>query len=274
MRDAPRRFTDSTIALSAREGLSGFPDPDVELSHPFRQRPARHFIVTHGRSGSSLLAALLDDCGADFGSASSHGGDTFKQHWESRTLERAIRCANNANRLFEPAMDGGRRIAYRFWRSRAKHHLRGGLKRTPYSKNRWNTTILPLVEQLGWRPVLIISYRAPAEVAMSDMLQLKNAASTFLPMIMKVYVDSLYSLQRYGGVVIDHSELIDPRSEGWAHGLSAITGFAPSRLLDARNRLLQPARPRPAPNVWVPPELESIAAMLGDRRNRPLAPSV
>lgn len=158
--------------------------------------------------------------------------------------------------------------------ARAKHHLGGGLKRTPYSKNRGNTTILPLVEQLGWRPVLIISYRSPAEVAMSDMLQLKNAASTFLPMIMKVYVDSLYSLQRYGGVVIDHAELVDPRSEGWAHGLSTITGFAPSRLLDARNRPLQPARPRPTPNVWAPPELESIAAMLGERRNRPLAPSV
>ncbi len=41
-----------------------------------------------------------------------------KQHWESRTLKRAIRCANNANRAVELAMDGGRRIAYRFWRAR------------------------------------------------------------------------------------------------------------------------------------------------------------
>jgi hypothetical protein len=273
MRDSRGPFGDSTIALSAREALSGFPDPDQDLTHPFRQRPARHFIVTHGRSGSSLLAAILEDCGADFGKA-SRGGDTFKEHWENRTLERAIRCAHNANRLFEPGMDGGRRMAYRFWRSRAKHLLRSGLKATPYSKNRWNTTILPLAEQLGWRPVLVISYRAPGEVAMSDMLQLKNAASTFLPMIMKVYVDSLYSLQRYGGVVVDHSELIDVRSEAWAHGLAAVTGFAPSALLDSRNRLLRPGPPRPAPNVWVPPELESIAAMLGERRNRPLGPSV
>ena len=171
-------------------------------------------------------------------------------------------------------MDGGPRLAYRFWRSRAKRWLRSGLKDAPYSKNCWNTAILPLVEQLGWRPVLIIAYRSPAGAAMSDMLHLKNAASTFLPMIMKVCVDSLYAMERYGGVVVDHGELTDLRSEAWAHGLAAITGFAPSGLLDARNHLLQPARPRPAPNVWVPPELESIAAMLGERRNRPLAPSV
>ena len=58
---------------------------------------------------------------ADFGKASSRGRDTFKNHWEDRTLERAIRCANNANRLFEAGMDGGRRMAYRYWRSRSKH---------------------------------------------------------------------------------------------------------------------------------------------------------
>ena len=218
-----------------------------------------------------MLAAILDACGADFGAASSQGADTLQQHWESRTLERAIRCANNTpTDYLSPAW-----MADDAWPIGSGAHAPSACCATalgtrPYSKNRWNTKILQLVEQLGWRPVLIISYRSPAEVAMSDMLQLKDAASTFLPMIMKVYVDSLYSLQRYGGVVIDHGELTDPRSEAWAHGLAAITGFAPSGLLDARNHLLQPARPRPAPNVWVPPELESIAAMLGEQRNRPL----
>src|SRR5262249_50585117 len=88
----------------------------------------RYFIVTHGRSGSSLLAAILDGAGANFGSAHDRGGDTESDHWESHRIERAVRCAEEANQYFSPAMSGLRRAAYRFWRSRAKSLLKAGLR--------------------------------------------------------------------------------------------------------------------------------------------------
>lgn len=181
----------------------------------------RYFIVTHGRSGSSLLAAILDGCGADFGDACADDQDTERDHWESRQIDRAIRCAHKANRHFSPGMCGLGKLAYRYWRSRAKALLGEGLRDAPYSKNRWNSAVLPLVEQLNYQPVVIVSYRHPAEVALSDMRQLKNMPSTFMASITRTYCDALYALERYGGVVIDHADLVDPTNERWAFALEA-----------------------------------------------------
>lgn len=231
---------------------------------------ARYFIVTHGRSGSSLLAAILDGAGANFGSANDRGGDTESDHWESHRIERAIRCAEEANQYFSPAMSGLRRAAYRFWRSRAKSLLKAELKRTAYSKNRWNTAILPLVEKLGYRPVLIVSYRHPGEIALSDMRQLKTTPSALFPAMMRTFVDALYALERYGGVVIDHSELIDPVEEKWADALAEVTGFSARALLKSRKALLRPRPPHEESGVWLPGELRGVAQNLSSLRNKPL----
>ncbi|HVY88991.1 MAG TPA: hypothetical protein VG942_09005 [Hyphomonadaceae bacterium] len=227
----------------------------------------RYFIVTHGRSGSSFLAAILDFVGADFGSASFHGGDTDKQHWESRKIERAIRCAELANQNYAPAMSGLKRAGYRFWRSRAKALLRSGLHDAVYSKNRWNTSVLPLAEKLGYQPIPIVSYRHPAEIALSDMTQLKNTPSALFPTITRTFVDALYALERYGGVVIDHSELVNPAEEKWAHALGEVTGFPPRALLDARKLILKPKPPREDSGVWLPSELRAVAQNLSSMRN-------
>lgn len=258
-----------------RPGVERHPGANViNFTFPHHDRAlTRYFIVTHGRSGSTLLAAILSACEAPFGPECAKDSDTERDHWESHTIERAIRCAHNANEHFTPAMAGFRRATYRFWRSRAKSLLSRALRQAVFSKNRWNTTVLPLAEKLGYRPVPIISYRHPGEVALSDMNQLKNSASTFLPLIIRTYTDALYALERYGGVVIDHSELIDPSHERWAYALDAVTGIDADRLLKARNALLRPRRPRDQTDVWLPSELRALAQNLSSLRNRPLPPS-
>jgi hypothetical protein len=234
----------------------------------------RYFIVTHGRSGSSLLAAILATCGADFGASCAGDQDTERDHWENRKIDRAIRCAHAANDYFSPSMGGLTRVAYKYWRTRAKALLEAGLRDAAFSKNRWNAVVLPLVEQMNYRPIPIVSYRHPAEVALSDMSQLKNMPSTFMASISRTYLDALYALERYGGVVIDHAELTDPACDEWAYALDAITGLDAGALLVARDRLLKPKRlRRDAGSVWLPSELRSLAQNLLSLRNIPLPTS-
>lgn len=243
------------------------------IGHDIEHDRRRYFIVTHGRSGSSLLAAILEGCGADFGPDCAGDSDTERDHWESRQIDRAIRCAHNANRHFSPAMCGLGKAAYRYWRSRAKALLGVGLREARYSKNRWNAAILPLAEQMKYRPVVIVSYRHPAEVVLSDMRQLKNMPSTFMASITRTYLDALYALERYGGAVVDHADLVDPAREDWAFALEAVTGLEASRLLEARRRLLKPGRPRARDqSAWLPPDLRTVADSLASRRNRPVIP--
>jgi hypothetical protein len=241
-----------------------------EMVGPDRQR---YFIVTHGRSGSSLLAAILESCGADFGPGCAGDSDTERDHWESRRIDRAIRCAHRANRHFTPAMCGMGKAAYRYWRSRAKVLLRVELREARYSKNRWNTVVLPLAEHLGYRPVIIVSYRQPAEVVLSDMRQLKNMPSTFMASITQTYLDALYALGRYGGVVVDHAELVDPAREDWAFALEAVTGLEAGHLLAARRRLLKPVHARlEDQSAWLPSDLRTVAQCLASRRNLAVMP--
>jgi hypothetical protein len=228
----------------------------------------RYFIVTHGRSGSSFLSAILAECGASFGPSCAADVDTERDHWENPLIERAVRCAHNANQHFSPAMSGLGRVAYKYWRSRAKALLDAGLRDAAWSKNRWNAAILPLAELLGYRPVVIISYRHPAEVALSDMRQLKNMPSAFMSSITQTYVDALYALERYGGVVIDHAELMDAECDAWAIGLEAATGLDARQLTAVRDRKLrrrgEPAEPS---SVWLPSDLRAVSQNLISQRN-------
>ncbi len=264
----------AALIAQSFDSLPPLVEPDRDAMFPYRLRPQRTFIVTHGRSGSSLLSAILDRSGASFGPASDPGSDTFNQHWESRRIERAIRCALVANRHFQPGMSGLQRAAYRFWRSRAKRLLRSGLAEAPYSKNRWNTLILPLAEKLGYRPVVVVSHRRPSEVALSDMPQLKNAPSVYLPAMARTYADCLYSVVRYGGVVIDHEDLVDPANEDWAQPLADVTGLDAAALLAARRSLLRPRRSEPAPELWAPAEIERVARSLHAMRSQAIPATV
>jgi len=242
--------------------------PDVEHIYPFARRPPRYFIVSQGRSGSSLLAAILDDCGADFGPGAHDG------RWNSPEIDRAIRCAHLATRNFGPAASGLARAAYKFWRSKAKRLLRTALRDADFSKNHWSTSILPLVERLGYRPVMIVSWRNPAEVAVRDMVQLKNPPSTFMPAILQAYMDSFYSLVRYGGVVIDHADLTNPDAVDWAHALAQVTGLPARDLLSSRRRLLRRREPQPVADIWAQAEIESIAQSLAHLKNHPVPPAI
>jgi hypothetical protein len=254
--------------LGAGEPPTVLTHPDADHIYPYARRPARYFIVSQGRSGSSLLAAILEECGADFGPASDPG------NWNSREIDRAIRSAHIATRNFGPDASGLARTAYRFWRSRAKRLLRAALSQADFSRNRWSTSILPLVERLGYRPVMIVSYRNPAEVALGDMMQLKNPPSTFMPAMLQAYIDSFYSLARYGGVVIDHDDLTDCDAVDWAHALAQVTGLPARNLLSARRRLLRPDRSPAAPAIWVPAEIENIGNAIASLSNHPLPPSI
>lgn len=238
---------------------------------PVDQDSRRYFIVTHGRSGSSFLADILETCGANFGPGCRADRDSERDHWENRRIDRAVRCAHNANLYFSPAMAGSGRVAYRYWRSRAKALLGSSLRQAVWSKNRWNAVILPLAELLGYRPVVIVSYRNPAEVTLSDIRQLKNMPSAFMPSITKTYLDALYALERYGGVLIDHAHLMDPDADEWAIALEAATGLDAHALLVARDRKLKPRHPQnEAEGVWLPSELKAVSDQLLRLRNVPL----
>lgn len=89
--------------------------------------------------------------------------------------------------------------------------------------------------------------------------------------ITRTYLDALYALERYGGTVIDYSEMMDPDCDDWAFALEAITGFDAGELIKARKRLLKPRRfARDASAVWLPSDLRAVSQNLLSMRNIPV----
>src|SRR5215467_3555057 len=96
----------------------------------------RFFVVTAGRTGSSLLASILADAGADFSITAADDWDTARggsmEHPDIRTATRHF------GRAFElsPSKPRGliRRILWTYHRTMGKRYLKRALERAIYVK--------------------------------------------------------------------------------------------------------------------------------------------
>ena len=123
--------------------------------------PQKYFVVTVGRTGSSLLCAVMADAGAEFGMPVPDEWDPRRGVMENLKLRRA---AHHYRRAWD--IDNGRRVNFspalesKWRRYLARRCLRSALAQAQFFKGSDLDLIAQASFKLGYLPKLIVSYRA------------------------------------------------------------------------------------------------------------------
>jgi uncharacterized membrane protein YkvA (DUF1232 family) len=225
----------------------------------------RFFLVTPGRTGSTLLATILADAGADFCMASRDDWDIARGGWMEHSQ---IRSATNHFRLaFECSPNKPRgllsRILWTYHRTAGKRCLKQALQQAIYVKALHLDLAVPFAIKLGYFPQVIVSYRPFGEHALSFSQMVINwSADALAATYNRTYRNSLLLLHSYGGCVVSYADLTDRSSTEWATALGQITGLPADKLLASRDRRLSAIRPAEADPLILDETAErSIAAI-------------
>lgn len=203
----------------------------------------RVFILSSGRSGSTLLAAILADAGADFGMQVPERWDPGTGDLEHAELHRMGRWMQYAYEVSpdRPGLGVGRCL-WAFYRSMGKARLLRLLRAARYIKGEGaDFAVLPAFK-MGYFPTVVVSYRRFDEVAVSSGLMSGHSnLESLAKYYNRVYRNALLSLHIFGGCVVSHEQLTGAADTSWAVPLATATGLPADRLVSARNRRLKPS---------------------------------
>ncbi len=202
---------------------------------------ARYFIVSSGRCGSSFLAAILADAGADFGmpTPSDWTQDSGAlEHEDINYVSRQFRRAEYLLPRKRISLVAKYLIDIR--RSLGKKRARDVLRHIRYAKSDNLDLWIWHVTKMGYRPHLIISYRAFDKTARSFHVLRGTGLPHFAEGYCRTYENALLMLDVYGGCAISFEELVNLNETSWADALSRTTGIAATTLIECRNARLKP----------------------------------
>jgi len=234
----------------------------------------RYFIVNLGRCGSSLLAAVLADGGADFGLP-------VPDQWDPRTGQMESAAIKQAAHHYRRAYDIGQ--GRKFLISpvlEQKYRLRRGrslLRRALQAARFVKIGDLDLVVQpgfkLGYVPRVILSYRQfepmlPSLIVGRTHVGPGQLASEYV----RIYRQGLALLHAFGGCAIEYNELLRGDSRGWAEALSRITGFDAQGLIAARDARVN-GSPDPEDIEPLYPEADAVFRTMRTLSGHAVAPS-
>lgn len=236
----------------------------------------RVFVLTFGRSGSSLLCAILADAGGDFGLPVP---DTWDPRHGELELPAAKRAAHHMRRAFD--IDSGRRfllapgLEAKFRRRRARHYLGQALAAARYVKIGDLDLLVQMGFALGYTPRIVLNLRRFEDSLSSTLVGRKHLGPDELAAdYMRIGRQGLALMQTFGGCVVTYEDMLAGADGRWVDALAATTGLAADRLRTAiRKRVTAPRRaPLDAPGVY--PECASLHAALSALSGRSFAPSV
>jgi hypothetical protein len=222
--------------------------------------PERTLLVTTGRSGSSLLAAVMAAAGADFGVPLPESWGAGSGSMEHPLAQEAGRLARQAAAVQVPR---GRPSLLRYLADvrlhRAKARVRRLLAQVDTVKADNMDLWVPHVPKMGYAPRLVVPYRAPELVARSFLVQAKRNWPEVADEYARINANALLQLHTYGGCAVELDELTDPDRTAWADAVAAVAGLDRTALLTARQRLLSRSessaggsRDRAAEALWPP----------------------
>ncbi|WP_420349073.1 hypothetical protein [Pelagibius sp.] len=206
----------------------------------------RYFIINSGRCGSSLLAAILADSGADFGLPVPADWSQDEGALEHPDIDYVSRQFRRAAYLL-PRKRSSLLVKYQIdiRQSRAKKRARQVLSQVGYAKTdnldlwTWHVT------KMGYHPRIIVSYRDFAATARSFFILRGLHFHHFAENYSRTYENALMMLDVYGGCAVAFEEMVNPNETAWADALSQATGLPRDRLLHHRDERLKEGGGRP-----------------------------
>jgi hypothetical protein len=206
-----------------------------------RNASTRYFIVTLGRSGSSLLGAILADAGADF-------GITVPDEWDPRSGQMEGVAIKSAAHHYRRAYDIGEGRKYvlspaletKFHLRRGRRHLQRALRESRFLKIGDLDLVVQPTFKLGYRPRVILNYRQ-LEANLPSLLvgRTHTGPDQLAQEYVRIYRQGLMLVHTFGGCTVAYNELQDARVSTWADALAMTTGLDKQGLLHSREQRLK-----------------------------------
>lgn len=192
------------------------------------------------RCGSSLLAAILADAGADFGLSVPFDWSPDRgalEHPDIDYVSRQFRRAsyllsNKRSSLFVKYLIDIRR-------SLGKRRARRVLREVRYAKSDNLDLWIWHLTKMGYRPRIIVSFRNFAATARSFFVLRGVGLNQFAERYSRIYGNALLMLDVFGGCAVSFEELVDVNETAWAEALAQATSLPSDSLLHYRNERLK-----------------------------------
>jgi hypothetical protein len=205
-----------------------------QIDHDLR----RFFVISAGRTGSTLLSAILADAGAEFGMRPPSGWDRATGAMEHPDLLAACRRYAAADAI-SPAKPRGalRRYRWTLLRFLGKRRLRTGLAATRFVKVGHAHLLIRPVLKLGYFPSIVLSYRRFEDHAVSLGMMAANAnLDQLVEQYNRINKSALWLLNMFGGCVVGYEQLVDPADRRWVEALAEVANLPAGALSAARDR--------------------------------------
>jgi len=200
-------------------------------------------IVGTGRSGSSLLAAIIANSGGNFGLPAQVDWDSEKGSMEHPLCHVCYSCLSRISKLKEsilPQNIFGISIMY----SRFKRKLLR-LQAVDFVKSSTLIWIVPYLRKVGISPTIIISFRDFESFAFSRLNKFGWDYNKLVNIYTNVYMTAWLQLHLYGGIIVDYADVQNMDRNEWISCLSTLTGLNVKDLINSRDRMVRQTKPRP-----------------------------
>lgn len=225
---------------------SRLPHGDEEVGFE-RGRSERFLVINSGRTGSTLLSAVLADAGADFGMPAVQTWSAEDGAFEPSAITRAAAWFAVADQMGPAKPLWPRSWHWTLARHRAKVHLARALNAARFVKGPSLDLAVQPAAKMGYLPRIIVSYRAfPAQAMSLAQRSGWRDVTALEAYYLRTYKNALMWLLVFGGCVVDYDELTDPGETEWASALAALTELPRSAMIAARQVRLGPKRTRQA----------------------------
>jgi hypothetical protein len=237
----------------------------------------RYFIVSPGRTGSTLLAWVLAKAGADFGVELPEAWDPRAGELEHPELIDAARAFGAAHQLSpEKPRTVGYRLPWTWCRHKGKHGLKRVLPQARFLKAEDLDLAVQPAFKLGYMPRIILSYRRFEPHVVSRFQRQTYASIDWLEAYyLRVCRNALLQIQLYGGCSIDYDDLMNPSADSWAEALEACTGFPAEKLTQYRNVATagRDGDTAAQPKIQLSEQAEAVYRQMRDLTTEAVAPS-
>lgn len=235
----------------------------------------RTFVLTFGRSGSSLLCALMSDAGADFGLAAPLQWDPRDGVLEHPDIKRA---AHHMRRAFD--IDHGRRYRFspeleaRWRRRRARHWLTRALPQARCFKIGDLDLLVQMSFSLGYEPRVVLNYRDFEHALASTLVGRKHIGPDELAAdYVRICRQGVVLLQTFGGCVVGYEEMLGEPGGPWLNALAQSAGLEVGALRQAAAKRIRGNAPALADTRSLYPECRRLHELLRELSGRCFAPS-
>jgi hypothetical protein len=198
----------------------------------------RFIIITTGRTGSSLLSAILADAGADFAMDVPKRWDPSEgkmEHPDAIHACRWFRAADKISTVKPHAAIG--RYRWTFFNSLGKLWLRSALSKAKFLKAVDGHLLVRAAVKLDFFPSVILSYRRFEECAISSSMMVSNTnLCTLVERYKRVNTNGLLLLNTFGGCAVSYEQLVDLNDRSWIYSLASLTNLPADKLIAARDR--------------------------------------